>query len=494
MIVFLSVISLFVPGLLAAAFLLRFFQLPEKNLLAVTLAFPLGCGLLSLILFFSYFAAGANGPGLTLILGALMTLAFAALLWPEGSSGAARFKTLFASLSESVSRPCRAWLKQASTLKALRAHERNAFLFQTAVLSLLLIVLIHYWFYFWGQISWNAQGGWDARYFWKLKARFFFRDPSEWLGMFSPVPGDWSHPDYPLMLPGSFAWTWIITGRETLISPVLVSLGFSLSLAGIIFWYLRSFVSFSSACLMAAFLMTVSMWRFWSTTLYADIPLTFFMTAAGIFLVLALRSRNILLLIPSGICAGLSLWTKDEGLLFSGWLFLLIVLTHGLRTPSLKSVLRAAGYYFAGLALPLLAVIMIKGFLGTTGGQYLGSGRSLTDFLGLIFGNFEKSKLIAAVFGVFAVNAAQWNGLWILTVLAGIAGGRKAFEDSRWVFFALVLLLWSGYFLILHVTPLDLRFQIETALLRIMSHAMGFAVLFTGEALFRKDSGNRVTP
>lgn len=494
MISFLTALSILVPGLLSAAALLKRFKLPCAGLLTAVLAFPMGCGLLSLILFFSFLAGGSNGPALTLILAALASLTFAILLWPESGFTAAAIKQKINNYAKSLSDSCGAWLQKAAQFKTLSATERNLFLIHAGAFAVLIVVLIHYWVYFWGQVSWSALGGWDARYFWKLKARFFYRDPSEWLGMFSPVPGSWSHPDYPLMLPGSFAWAWIITGRETLISPIIVSLGFSLSLIGLVFWYLKSYVAWSAACLGSAFLMTVSMWRFWSTTLYADIPLTFFMTAAGIFLVLALRLRDSAFLIPAGLFAGLSLWTKDEGLLFSGWLLLLIVFTQWQITKNPKTTLHAAAGFFAALLLPLSAVILIKGFLGTTGGQYLGSGRTLSDFLNLVFGNFEKTKLIGAVFGIFAVNHAQWNGLWILAALAGIAGGKKAFEDSRWIFAVLILLLWSGYFLILHVTPLDLRFQIETALLRIMSHAMGFGVLFLGEALFRKNTPARVTP
>ena len=56
--------------------------------------------------------------------------------------------------------------------------------------------------------------GWDAFAIWNLHARFLFRGGSQWRDGFSPlIP--WSHPDYPLLLPGAIAHFWTYLGHDS---------------------------------------------------------------------------------------------------------------------------------------------------------------------------------------------------------------------------------------------------------------------------------------
>jgi hypothetical protein len=189
------------------------FRLPYSNLLAAVLAFPLGCGLLSLILFFTFLVGGANGPALTVIMTSLASIAFAALLWPDAASPSAAIKQKAETAIHGVISPCAAWFKKTSLLKTMSAAERNSLLPSAAFTPWLH--LVHYWVYFWGSLL-SALGGWDARYFWKLSP-IFYRDPQN-VGMFSPV-GKLVASGLLLMLPGS------LRGpdhhrQETLIAPL----------------------------------------------------------------------------------------------------------------------------------------------------------------------------------------------------------------------------------------------------------------------------------
>jgi len=469
-------ISLFIiPGYLAALLWTREHGLRGHLGLALAISFPLGAGLVSLILFYSFLAAGVFGPQLSQWLYALLTGCLIYLNL-EG-----QFQTFIPRLIRSLPFS----IKEISNrLSNFRKHADFWIISISALI--LLAALMDFWQYYWREAVRNPLGGWDARYFWKLKAAFYFRSPAEWMGMFSPLPGDWSHPDYPLLWPGTFAGFWFAAGKETLVGPVLASLCFSLSLVGLVFWYLWHYASRAAALLAAAFLTTIYMWRFWATALYADIPLAFFITASGIMLVLALRTSQRSLYSLAGFLAGLALWTKDEGIFFMGWILGVTVLSlWGERVPK-KEALKRLLYFFTGASLCVGAALTIKFFLGTSGGQYLGSGRTLSDYGHLLFGSAGKSQVIAAVMAVFFVSHAQWNGLWVLFAASTLTGGKNAFKDRRWIFFSLVVLIQLGYFIILHLTPHDLKFQIETALLRIMSHAMGLALIFTVEAHFSR--------
>lgn len=466
-----------IPGFLAARAIVQGRNIPQSSGLSAALSLPLGFALYSCLIFFSFVTAQSKGAELALCLYLLSTAALAVSIFPCGSAKDVSGET---------------WPSPRQLMIRLVTEARIRFPSSLSKVSwITLLALIFFAFVTWSYLAYfaaqtasNPLGGWDARYFWLLKARFYFRDPAAWQGMFSSLPGEWSHPDYPLMMPGAYAGSWFLVNRESLIGPILVSLGFALSLAGLILWYLWVHTSARVALIAGAFFMSIPMWRFWSTTLYADIPLAFFMTAAGMFTVLGLRKQDSRLLFSAGIFAGLALWTKDEGLLFLIWLCLCV----GAASAPFKDPLAVLKNRILPLVLaviiPLAAVFLIKKFLGTTGGQFLGSGRSLADYGTLLFGNFQKTQLITFVFGLFASNHAQWNGLWFLVLFAALFCGRRGYGSYRWVYLTLAILVWFGYFVILHVTRFDLKFQIETALLRIMSHSMGLAFIFSIESLF----------
>ena len=55
--------------------------------------------------------------------------------------------------------------------------------------------------------------GWDAFAIWNLHARFLFRGGPHWRDAFTPLL-PWSHPDYPLLLPGAIAHFWTYLGHD----------------------------------------------------------------------------------------------------------------------------------------------------------------------------------------------------------------------------------------------------------------------------------------
>src|SRR5579871_5924244 len=74
--------------------------------------------------------------------------------------------------------------------------------------------------------GWNLwrhpHGDWDAWAIWNLRARFFYRGGEQWTAAFSPLLS-WSHPDYPLLIPGAVARGWTYAGRETMLVPWLIA-------------------------------------------------------------------------------------------------------------------------------------------------------------------------------------------------------------------------------------------------------------------------------
>jgi len=478
-------ISFLMPGTIGYLFLyycLHRTSVPKLHLLIAALFFPLGSGIVSSVLFYSCLAAGGNGPQLAACLNVLLVLLLIVLIHIDKTK-----KTASAISNDRHPKPM------------LSIHVGSGALLKTRLRASVFVLLCLYASfnfigYFWNESFANFLGGWDARYFWNLKARFYFRDPASWQNMFSPFLNAWGHPDYPLLLPGTVAWGWIAAGKEYFLWPMTVGFLFSISLLLLVFWYLYSFISLPAALAGSSFLMFVPAFRFWATTQYADIPLAFFFTASGLLLQVFLTSRDRSILLLSGILAGLSIWMKDEGYLFC---VLLSAITAAMVFRLKESGKQRASLFVlfgASLALMALASIIIKGTLGTSGGQYVGSGRSIHDFFGLLFGSLEKSRFIASAFAMFLANQNQWHGLWAIFLAALVLPGRRILENYNWIPVALVLGTLGGYFAVMHVTPHDLRFQIETALLRLILHTAPLALVSALQVLLEKPSDKSQRP
>jgi len=64
----------------------------------------------------------------------------------------------------------------------------------------------------------RPNGDWDAWSIWNLHARYLYRGGEHWTSLFSPAL-NWSHPDYPLLLPASVMRSWVFAGGETVAGP-----------------------------------------------------------------------------------------------------------------------------------------------------------------------------------------------------------------------------------------------------------------------------------
>ena len=93
----------------------------------------------------------------------------------------------------------------------------RAFVYAATVLSLAIFLMY----------SLDARHGeYDGWEIWNMHARFLFRGGSHWTDGFTNLL-DYSHPDYPLLLPASIARSWLYSGVETQITPITIALAFT---------------------------------------------------------------------------------------------------------------------------------------------------------------------------------------------------------------------------------------------------------------------------
>ncbi len=205
----------------------------------------------------------------------------------------------------------------------------------------------------------KPHGEWDAWAIWNLRARFFERGGDVWRNAFSNQLA-WSHPDYPLLLPGIVAMCWTLAKVESTNAPVAIAFLFTLGTAGLLISTLGILRGKAQAFIGGILLLGTASFVENGANQYADIPLSFFMLASlALFCIQDRYPDKPGIGILAGAMAGFAAWTKNEGLMF---LLVLIVaraiaiFRYGNRSLWMPQFLRIAG----GVVPPLAVVAFFK--------------------------------------------------------------------------------------------------------------------------------------
>lgn len=337
----------------------------------------------------------------------------------------------------------------------------------------------------------RRQGDWDAWMMYNRAARFIHRDPSNWLGSFSPQMDPIFHADYPLFLAMNIASSWDTLGSETPHVPMAQSALFAVACAGL-------FVS-ALACMKTIGQAALGLVLFWGTPAVvnegarelADLPLAYFFLATGILTYLYVVHKKPGLLVLAGLAAGLAAWMKNEGSVFVVAAALALVIAFLRERPW-----RALSWYMIGLAIPFAIVLYFKLFLAPPSDVLSnGPARSLAQALDLsrhleilqFFGRelltFGGWHLLAQPIGILAV-------LLVYLILARSPLGR---EHSAMFTAAAVLLVvqFLGYYAVYVITPYDLTWHLNYSIERIFLQVfplIAFVILTatqTPESIFR---------
>src|SRR5258708_3910547 len=201
----------------------------------------------------------------------------------------------------------------------------------------------------------KPHGDWDAWSIWNLRARFFVRGGQFWKDAFSSQLA-WSHPDYPLLLPGIVATLWTLAHTESTAAPIGVAFLFGLGAAGILTSTLGILRGKAQAFTGGILLIGTVSFTGNAANQYADIPLSFAILASLALLCLQDRyPEDLRFSILAGLTAGFAAWTKNEGLMFLCILVVARVIAmvrYGNRSIMLPQLLR-----FAAGSLPPVAVV-----------------------------------------------------------------------------------------------------------------------------------------
>jgi hypothetical protein len=400
--------------------------------LRMAMAPSLGLGLLSLVYFAVRTVLGGGG-GAAAGAFAGLALALAGLAWWRG--GAAEAET-------------RTWAKAPGWLWWVFGAVAGL-----AALTLGLILVA------------SPHGEWDAWSIWNLRARFLFRAVEPGIP-FDPLL-NWSHPDYPLLVPAAVAGLWTWNGGETQWLAAAVA---------VVFWASAVFVPVlvltrlrSAALGLTAGLALAGMPLLTrnASAMYADVVVGYFFVAAVGLGLLAIESRaGRGAAILAGVAAGMAAWSKNEGLLFCGVLvvtFLAVVRSRA----ELAERVRMVGPMVAGMLAVLAFVghfkyhfapandLVAAGKAASMGERLLDVSRYSTTFWGVAEG--------ILTFGDWLVPPVIVFGIWL-----ALQGVRKLESGSiLWPFLVASLQL-LGYLVVYVVGSERLEWQLETSAERLL--------------------------
>lgn len=312
----------------------------------------------------------------------------------------------------------------------------------------------------------EPHGGWDGWAIWNTRARFLFRGAPHWQDALSPHL-EWSHNDYPWLLPGTVARFWSYFGNETVWVPIVLACFFTFGTLGLLFYGLKSLKGRNAARLAGIVLLGTPFFITHGSSQSADLPLAFLILAT--FLLFCLHDsageKTRSLLIFAGMTGGLAAWTKNEGLLFlAALLAARIFLKIGRR--QFRELSQDISCFCAGMIPILLVVGTFKFFLAPPndllGGQGQGSLERLTDLS-------RYSQILGAFY--HQITNREWNWLPLFLFFYALIAGVKV-ETKHKTFLATALLTFSlmlvGYFVTYLLTPRDLAWHLDNSLNRLL--------------------------
>lgn len=316
----------------------------------------------------------------------------------------------------------------------------------------------------------RPHGEWDAWAVYNMKARFLFRAGDNWRDLFSQ-PMEWASLDYPLLIPTAVAACWVLIGTETLVIPALVAMLFTLAIVGIAAYSVSALRGKTQGYLTGLVLLSTPYFITHGADQYSDIPIGFFFVAT--FALIALQDlvgkddRHLLLL--AGFTAGLSAWTKNEGLLF---VIAILASRFAVRFPrnGLKVYLSEMRFFAPGLISILSLILYFK--LTISAHSYLllppeGPNliAKLTDFSRYLM-TLDFLVRLGLAFGSWGVSIVPLLAFYLLLLGIGIEEKQKANVAGSLIALGVML---AGYFMIYVISPRDLEWHLSTSVDRLYS-------------------------
>jgi hypothetical protein len=314
------------------------------------------------------------------------------------------------------------------------------------------------------------HGDYDAQAIWNLRARFIYRSGDAWKNAFSPLINRNFHMDYPLLIPLSVVGGWNTLGGEVLRIPTVLSAIFFFSMAAVVFSVIAYLRTISQAALAVMILLATPGLLLFTTFQTADIPLTYFFLASAVLFVLAGKENHRGLLFLSGMMAGFSAWTKNEGIPFVMLMILCTTVIFGIRQAD-----RFLFSLLAGMAFPLLTIALFKIVVSANNDLFMNN--ALSEIVSKILDPTRYTQILTHLISEL-LKLGNWpiSILVVLFVYGGIMGVKSPGNRTEKFIWILPLSQFIVYLLIYVITPHDLEWHLNYSMSRLLIHLFPMAL------------------
>ena len=310
----------------------------------------------------------------------------------------------------------------------------------------------------------DPHGYWDAWVIWNMRARFLFKGGHYWADAFSNLYS-WSHPDYPLLIPGSVARIWSYIGKQSQIAPAIVAMFFTYSTVTVVVSSLSIIHSKRIGLFAGVVLLGTPYFTRIGAFQYADVPFSFFiLSTIVLFCIQDCIGSNLKLIFISGVMAGFSAWTKNEGILFLVTIIItrLIVI---LPERGFEVFFKEMSFFIFGM-LPILIIIFIFKVKYAPIND-LFAGQSIESTIDKLT-NLSRYSTIGRAYLFTFYKIVK---IWIIILPLGLIFFRRSWEKINVVSvktcLIVTMMMLCGYFIVFLITPLDLTWHLTTALFRL---------------------------
>jgi hypothetical protein len=330
----------------------------------------------------------------------------------------------------------------------------------------------------------DPHGYIDAVGFFNLMARVLFRGGEDWVNFYSLMK--WNglgfskfeymdmvfpqllHHSYPLLLPGYIAKTWYYISEDTTTIPVIITLIFTFSTIGLLYTSLAILRGKSQGLLATMLLVGSPIFFQCGINQVADVPISFYYLSTITLFALndRISEKNKSLIVLAGLTAGLSAWTKNEGLMFVILIFVAGAIVN-IPVKGMKFYIKKLLPFAIGLLPVLLVIIYFKIYLVEPSYVFAHGSGSIIDKL------IDPSRFLV-VSKVFLKNLFIYNtgAIFVLFVYYILLGSNVVIKQNVVIstFLIVFILYITGLFTIYLISPLEPTKMITGSLKRLVTH------------------------
>jgi 4-amino-4-deoxy-L-arabinose transferase-like glycosyltransferase len=310
------------------------------------------------------------------------------------------------------------------------------------------------------------------------KAKLFFTGGYIPYELFLDRSIDIQHPDYPLFIPLSETWVYMFLGRcNDLLVKALFPM-FFLAVLVIFYFVLKRVIGKRLSLVTTFFLATIPHFLNYATIGYADFALTMFYTASFLYIFLWIsykRESKYLFLAP--FLAVLAVWAKHEGVMFLliNIALLVLYILINRRVVTRKDLNGIASFLSITVAFTIIwfAYFHMIGFSNEFVNKetlHLSAAIKHLGRIPLILYEYEKH-----IFG-----PKKWNISYLVFLLGFVFYFRKSFLGNFKYITLSILLSFAGYSFFYLITPLEIRYHLQTSGSRMLIHFLPVTVFWIG--------------